>query len=58
MAGRLLLRLTSGRISHGSPYGIPWVLQAFHERMPKVEVVITVVMSEEIPEAIIDGKQR
>jgi LysR family transcriptional repressor of citA len=35
---------------------LPWVLQAFHERMPKVEVVITVVMSEEIPEAIIDGK--
>lgn len=35
---------------------LPWVLQAFHERMPRVEVVITVVMSEEIPEAIIDGK--
>ncbi|HHW08713.1 MAG TPA: LysR family transcriptional regulator [Firmicutes bacterium] len=35
---------------------LPWVLQTFHERLPQVEVVISVIVSEEIPQALTSGE--
>lgn len=35
---------------------LPWVLRAFHDRMPKVEVVISIWTSEDIPAAIAGGE--
>jgi len=35
---------------------LPWVLSMFHQRMPKVEVVISVWTSEDIPTAIAGGE--